>query len=373
MNEDNLIHKALNVTEKADFTGDFMRNAIPLMLPLRSIWYEHALGIALFVGYEMVFVYLLGSNAPVLDFLVYYLLNIPIFYVQAHMVFPFVRTKVSPLFLQIAAVLSITALNTVLSILLSNLLLYYYSGEWHLTSNTRQVIYTTMRSVFFTGAAWAYYLALVNILKTEQNRKLEIDRMVLERKHVDLENAYLHARISPHFLYNTLNMIYTIALVKSEKTASAISTLSDIMHYSLRKPDDDGKVNLKDELENVQRLIRIIELRFGPSLSLKYRSYGDDPKDLRVPPHILMTLVENVLKHGEIQDLDNPARILIRLDNDVLEFKSWNLKLRTKNEKGGGFGLHSTEIRLQTYYEGRYMLHVHNFPETHELYLNIKL
>ncbi len=171
-----------------------------------------------------------------------------------------------------------------------------------------------------------------------------------EQAKIQIENAALKAQINPHFLYNTLDFLYAKALPHSQELSDGIIKLAEIMRYSIKPQDKQGLARLEDEIEHLENVIDINRLRFNNSIYINFEVEGE-PGELRIIPLVLITLVENVLKHGRVNDPEHPAtiRLLIGAAGD-LEFSTRNKKRTGPKEISTGIGLDNIRKRLKSAY-----------------------
>jgi sensor histidine kinase YesM len=209
--------------------------------------------------------------------------------------------------------------------------------------------------------ALAYVFGLSTIRKQREINNLQKNNILAERKNKNreiqnilLQNAFLRAQINPHFLYNTLNFFYAESLRYSEPLAEGILTLSQIMRYSLKQQEGskDEKVLLSDEIEHIENVIKINRLRYKNNLFLHFEVEGN-PRGVYIVPFVLITITENVFKHGEINNPDFPATIKIKVDKSSLSLYCFNKKKGGIKEPGTGIGMENTRQRL-AYEYGEY-------------------
>lgn len=202
--------------------------------------------------------------------------------------------------------------------------------------------------------ALAYVFGLSTIRKQREINNLQKNNILAERKNKNreiqnilLQNAFLRAQINPHFLYNTLNFFYAESLRYSEPLAEGILTLSQIMRYSLKQQEGskDEKVLLSDEIEHIENVIKINRLRYKNNLFLHFEVEGNT-RGVYIVPFVLITITENVFKHGEINNPDFPATIKIKVDKSSLSLYCFNKKKGGIKEPGTGIGMENTRQRL---------------------------
>ncbi len=180
----------------------------------------------------------------------------------------------------------------------------------------------------------------------------------LESEKKDMELQFLKSQLNPHFLFNSLNNIYSLAYQKSDKTADAILKLSEIMRYMIYESNDSW-VQLNKEVEYVQSFVELQKLRFkdGAAVEIKINGEIDGQK---IVPLILISFVENAFKHGVANDQEDPIRINIIANQKILHFSVSNKKSKTNKDAMGGVGLNNVERRLQLLYPDRYKLNIVN-------------
>jgi LytS/YehU family sensor histidine kinase len=126
------------------------------------------------------------------------------------------------------------------------------------------------------------------------------------------------------------------------------------MRYSLKQPNENGLISLQEEITHIQNLIRVYELRWPTYLYIQFTASSIND-NVKIIPRILITLVENALKHGELHDAENPLELKFNLTNENKLYVYVNNKRRSgPKEIGTGLGLANIEKRLSMLYKGRY-------------------
>lgn len=201
---------------------------------------------------------------------------------------------------------------------------------------------------FFFASAYYYFVSSVE--KQKALMKSREEKMAEQQAKIQIENAALKAQINPHFLYNTLDFLYAKALPHSQELSDGIIKLAEIMRYSIKPQDEQGQARLEDEIEHLENVIDINRLRFNNSIYINFEVEGD-PGEQRIIPLVLITLVENVLKHGRVNDPEYPATIRLVMDEaGNLEFSTANKKRTGPKEFSTGIGLDNIRKRLQGAY-----------------------
>lgn len=193
----------------------------------------------------------------------------------------------------------------------------------------------------------------------------------LESEKKEMELQFLKSQLNPHFLFNSLNNIYSLAYQKSDKTADAILKLSEIMRYMIYESNDSW-VSLSKEIEYVQSYIELQKLRFRDGAAVEFSMNGEIDNQ-HIVPLILISFVENAFKHGVANDPKDPIKINIIANQKILHFSVTNKKNKHNKDEVGGVGLNNVERRLQLLYPERYKLNIVNSAThyTSELMLDL--
>jgi sensor histidine kinase YesM len=230
----------------------------------------------------------------------------------------------------------------------------------------------TLSTIFYVGLSLliAYFIFLWD--ERKQRKILEEQKMQLEVEKSTANFNFLKAQINPHFLHNTLNFLYAKSLPYSEELSEGILTLSDIMRYALSEGNArDGKAPLKDEIEHVRNVIKINQLRFSNTLNVQFEVEGV-VNNATIIPFVLITLVENAFKHGDLKNTSDPIAVRLSVYNDKLFFYCRNRKKSGPKELSTGIGLENINKRLDLAYGKDYEFKVKDDEEyyTTELTIN---
>jgi len=197
----------------------------------------------------------------------------------------------------------------------------------------------------------------------------------LQKENSEAQLRLLMAQVHPHFMFNTLNNIYSQAQVESPKSAKMIMELSHILRYIL----DEGKkdwVPLENELELIVDYLNLEKIRYDKKLDLHY-SFPTNAKNVVIAPLLLLPLVENCFKHGASKMIDNPwINIKAELNNNVFTIKLMNGK-KNKASSGKrrrkGTGIENVQSRLDLLYPNKHTLEIKEDLDTYIVNLNIEL
>lgn len=197
------------------------------------------------------------------------------------------------------------------------------------------------------------------IQKELENSLLKQQELKVQTEKAQFEYAYLQSQINPHFLFNTLNVLFSQAMRFSSDLAENISKLSDIMRYSIQTVEDKiTAVPVQKELDHLQTLIEINQLRFGENYFVDYSIEGDVTTQL-IPPLSMITIVENAFKYGDLKDPANPLSIRVLLAPGLLSFICRNKKReRATIPVSHKIGIRNIHHRLQSAFSNRYKTNV---------------
>ncbi|MFD2784873.1 sensor histidine kinase [Hymenobacter rubripertinctus] len=209
-------------------------------------------------------------------------------------------------------------------------------------------MYFAVPMIVISAALWA---GRATLLQERENRVLRGEKRAAEV-------AFLKTQINPHFLYNTLNMLYSMAYPVAKPLAAAILQLADLMRYMLRDTPD-GQVLLTEEIDYLRNYLDLYRLRFADQFFVDFQLAGD-PAGHRIAPLLLIPFVENALKHGTLDDPAHPVRINLALSPGEVRFEVRNQPLDPTDHKDAttGVGLPNLRRRLALLYPGRHTLRV---------------
>lgn len=179
-----------------------------------------------------------------------------------------------------------------------------------------------------------------------------------EKARLNAELSYLKAQINPHFLFNSLNSIYALAIEKSDETPDAVVRLSGLMRYVISEASQDY-VALSKEIEYIGNYIALQETRISPQTKFSFIVKGD-AYGKQIAPMLMIPFIENAFKYGINPDEDCLLRIEIDIADKELHLLVENRKIpvRISEEAVGGVGIENARRRLQAVYPGRYILDI---------------
>jgi two-component system, LytTR family, sensor kinase len=204
----------------------------------------------------------------------------------------------------------------------------------------------------------------------DQYEIVRLNTLLLEEK-IKGELHFLKAQMNPHLLYNTLAHFYAKAENLDENLASSILKLSEIMRYSLNDATDD-KVYLEDEIDQIENLIDLHQLRYSHKLFIDLK-VDLQILNVKIYPLLLLSFVENALKHGQLQNQNAPLKISIETHQDALIFQTENNKNSAAKVISTNIGLFNIQKRLEILYPQNHTLAVDNQEDKYICCLTLTL
>ena len=253
------------------------------------------------------------------------------------------------------------------------ILYYFFPIVLHNRHSSPFAVYRSMIGSLAPALFFCFLFAYVTYLWESKNQRriLEAQKLQLEMQISQANFNFLKAQINPHFLHNTLNFLYARSLPYSEELSEGILTLSDIMRYALSKGNQkEGKAPLSDEIEHVNNVIKISQLRYSNQLKVNFEVSGEVNGKVIIP-FVLITLVENAFMHGDLKNQDYPIDIKLNVKGNKLYFYCRNKKRSGPKQLSTGIGLDNIKKRLDLAYGDQYKFTVKDEPEFYTTELNI--
>ncbi|UKT63159.1 sensor histidine kinase [Pedobacter mucosus] len=202
-------------------------------------------------------------------------------------------------------------------------------------------------------------IIVISIIKETNKQLQETTKRALqaEAEKAQADLSFLKAQVNPHFLFNTLNNIYTLAIIKDDHTGPSILKLSNIMRYITDEANNDF-VNLQNEVDCITDFISIQKLRLTKKTTLEYNLEGTFERQ-KIAPLILMAFVENVFKYGISNHNNGKLIVGITLLSTSINFYSKNaIYPDKKHTERTGIGIENTKKRLQHTYPNKHILNI---------------
>lgn len=224
----------------------------------------------------------------------------------------------------------------------------------------------TLRGLQFVFIAYAYRLLLERVIFLR-------DRKELEKAKLEAELSALRYQLNPHFLFNSINSIYYLAMRKSDRTPDALLKLADILRYVLNQNDE--WISIDKELEYVSHMIGFEKIRFPEGRFDLNVDIVPSRKHMLIPTMLLTPFVENAFKHGDPASAENPVTIRLSITDDLLSYTVTN-PIDTSNADPGkrnGLGLENLRRRLNIIYGDRYLIEVKEIDNCYLAKLEVNL
>jgi hypothetical protein len=196
--------------------------------------------------------------------------------------------------------------------------------------------------------------------------------MQAQQEKVTAELQLLKAQVHPHFLFNTLNNIYSFSLENSPKTPQLILKLSSLLSYMLYDCKSE-EVRLEKEVEIMKNYIELEKERYADKIDISWSIEGE-LKDQFIAPLLILPFLENAFKHGASEQIEKPwLGVDLSLTNGILKCKITNSKNEYAEHRTTGIGIHNVQKRLALLYPGRHDLKIKDEGDFFVVSLMIKL
>lgn len=212
----------------------------------------------------------------------------------------------------------------------------------------------------------------IKMLKTLHLKQDEKLILIRENKNAELE--LLKAQVHPHFLFNTLNNIYSFALNQSPQAPVLVQKLSDMLKYMIHECDV-SLVSLEKELKMIEDYVGLEKVRYGNRLDIEVTKIGD-PRSKFIAPLLMIPFIENSFKHGASRMLGNPwIKLYIRISDQQLFFHLSNSKPVSELTTNGkhGLGLKNVKRRLELLYPAAHHLEIKDEEKVFSVEMNFAL
>ena len=208
------------------------------------------------------------------------------------------------------------------------------------------------------------YILITTLLKLSQSwfELQEVNKRItrIEKENIKSELNALKAQINPHFLFNSLNVIYSQAIKKSNKTPNAIIQLSDILRYVIYDSTKD-KVSIKTEIKLIDDYIELQKFRIDTTSSIKFEHKVQD-ENCKITPMLLLPLVENSFKHGIKGELDHTfvnIKLEANINNILFEIENnKGIGETVENDGNSGIGIVNIRQRLNLLYPNKHKFEI---------------
>lgn len=255
--------------------------------------------------------------------------------------------------------LKITAIS-VLLILLTYLLTLYHLPEVDFVIPSMSEYQTRVRNYNVTITVWLMFLVVICYSMTvafikELYHRLLIQNIV-ESQRDKAELSLYKAQINPHFLFNTLNSLYSLIIGTSPKAEDAFIKFTELLKYTYTTADRDW-VTIAEEIEYINNYIDLQMIRLDNHTDV-VKDFSVDDYDAKILPMIFLTFVENAFKYGASSSHSCEIQIKLHLNEGILSFETRNMIIKHSDEfrKDMPIGIENCRNRLSALYPDNYSL-----------------
>ena len=260
----------------------------------------------------------------------------------------------------------------ILGIIFSSLAVIFVVQLFTVKSFSFLAIWNALRSFMLRGTPIACSIfIMIKMLKTWYLKEKEKD--TLEQENFKAELQLLKAQVHPHFLFNTLNNIYSFILTNPLKAKDLVKKLEKILRYMIMECEQP-LVPLTREINMIDDYLELEKVRYGTRLDMQFEITGDH-KHKMISPLLMIPFVENSFKHGTSQVLRDPwMKLFIQTDEDTLHFTLSNSKPFEEIRNGkSGIGLRNVKKRLDLLYPANHLLIIESTTNTFTVNMQIPL
>jgi sensor histidine kinase YesM len=198
----------------------------------------------------------------------------------------------------------------------------------------------------------------------------EETRQEITKQQLQTELSLLKSQVNPHFLFNTLNSIYSLSITNSDRTSDAVMKLSRIMRYTLEESKND-EVPLPDEIEFVRSYIDLQKIRLTDIVSIRFITEGP-VENVVIAPLLFIPFIENAFKYGISAHHPSSIDIHIQVEPHQLLFTCVNdIVPAAHKHEGTGTGIVNTRRRLELLYPNKHILTIESDTRQYKVLLKL--
>lgn len=228
-------------------------------------------------------------------------------------------------------------------------------------------LYLFLETNFMVAIAFA--IKIVKKWFEQQTEKHEMEKQNLKK-----ELHLLKAQLQPHFLFNTMNNLYSLSVSESAKTTEGIAQMASLLQAVLYECNE-SEIPVEQEVKLVENYVELERLRYGSDLNLRFNISGPVEK-WKIAPMLLFTFVENCFKHGGRQKNGKfEIEIILNVSNEKLFFQTKNslpAQKKVSEKSIGGVGVRNAKKRLEILYKNRYQLGIKENAQTWKVSLELE-
>jgi len=311
----------------------------------------------IFISYEVIVsAKIVGTPKPFAYYFLFYILNICTFYF--HSLYLLKRSSTNTLSdfwrIPLLTIIELAVYCLITFILSWTLYNWDNNKSLLLLKDHRYIALTIWRGIYFIMYGTGYYFLINYYQKKEKTMIQAVENEQLKNEVLRAEQDFLRAQINPHLLFNTLSFIKYAAKKRPDEADEAVMRLSNIMSFALEHNSE--AMLLTKELDQVENIIGLNQLRHNHTLHINFAKHLEN-KEAVIIPIVLLTLVENIFKHGNLMDPEHPALINVESTQEYLLIQTINLLSQNRNVTSHHTGLTNIRARLDQFYKGSYEFH----------------
>lgn len=338
----------------------------------------HILVWLLYITYEILSIaFALNHFGNPLVYLIFYAVLIFFFYLHAEVTLPFAVKRRAWIWLTLPIALVVqTGCFIGIQYLVAVFLVKVQLAETSPVLNSSYLWRNAYRAMFFTGFSTGYYFLTNYIATNKKAAELEKDFLKsvivqnkIENELFQAQNAFLKAQINSHLLFNTLDFIYHKVNEHSDQAGEAVVKLAEMMRFAIDSDQAGTHVTLIEEIDQVNNLIYLHHLRDNNPSTIDFH-YSAEAANLKLIPLILLTLAENMFKHGDLKHPQYRPQIAVFIDRAMLRLYTSNAISSRKPLIGANSGLSNTCNRLLFAY-GETIEFKHQVNENNEFIVSV--
>jgi LytS/YehU family sensor histidine kinase len=197
----------------------------------------------------------------------------------------------------------------------------------------------------------------------------EYQKLSLQKEMKISELRYLKLQMSPHFLFNTLNNIYSLSIKGSQKTTKALAQLKSSMDYLLHF-EEGKKTTLKTEIQYLKNYVALNQLRYPVQVKFEI---DVENESIQIEPMLLLPFIENAFKHGETSAKGKVSIYVFEKKQVLLFYISNDLNKLKRKDNTSGVGTENVKRRLDLIYSGKSSLDINETKSAFDVRLKLKL
>jgi LytS/YehU family sensor histidine kinase len=286
------------------------------------------------------------------------LYHIGLFYLNAFYLYPKLLNR-KTWWLYIICLLAIIVLSG-----MAKFFILQMDPDFHFTAVNKRLIFFPLVPFLFASIIYALVYDRIRFERMEKEARAQ---------RLDAELKLLRSQVSPHFLFNMLTNMVSMARLQSNLLEPSLIRLSELLRYMLYESNEE-KIAITSEIEHIENYVSLQQLRFGEDVKVSLQIQNDYPEGM-IEPMLLVPFIENAFKHGIGMVKDPFIQITLTVKEQLLTFTVVNNynPVNQSKDKHSGIGLSNVKNRLELLYANNYQLKIANEDGIYSVHLNCKL